>query len=51
MKKYILISFSIFILISCYQKKVKRYYDTGELKYEKYFSSKDTNTFYVKEFY
>jgi hypothetical protein len=51
MKKYIFISFLIFFLISCHQKKVKRYYDTGELKYEKYFSSKDSNTFYVKEFY
>ena len=51
MKKYILISFLIFILISCHQKKVKHYFDTGELKYEKYFASNDSSTFYVKEYY
>ena len=51
-KLLILISISIsLILVSCQKKRVKRYYNTGELKYEKIFSSEDTNTFYVKEFY
>jgi len=36
--------------MSC-QKKTCRYYDSGELKYEKVFYNKDTSTFYVREYY
>jgi hypothetical protein len=50
-EKYLLLSLLLFILTACQQKTVNRYYDTGELWYEKHYLYKDTNTILVKEYY